>query len=111
ISLVTTNNPPTVSITSPANNASFNAPASITLSANASDTDGTISKVEFFNGSQSIGFATSSPYNVTWSNVAAGTYTITAKATDNSNAVRSEERRVGKVKTVVVNQPPTVSIT
>ena len=41
---------PAVSITSPANNASFIAPANITINATASDSDGTISKVEFFQG-------------------------------------------------------------
>jgi chitinase len=82
----TGNQPPTISISSPANNASFTAPASITLQANASDADGTISKVEFFNGSTSLGRATASPYQITWNNVAAGTYTVTAVATDNSGA-------------------------
>src|SRR5262245_56406234 len=45
-----TNASPTVSITSPANNATFNVPANITISANAADSDGTIARVEFFNG-------------------------------------------------------------
>ena len=77
---------PTVSISSPANNASFTAPASISLTASASDADGTVSKVEYFNGSTSIGSSTTSPYTISWSNVAAGSYTVTAKATDNSGA-------------------------
>jgi len=108
---VPANNPPSVSITSPANNASFNAPASITFTANATDSDGSVSKVEFFNGSQSIGVATTSPFKVTWSNVAAGTYSITAKATDNSNAVTSSGTISITVKAVVSNNPPAVSIT
>jgi len=75
--------PPTVSLTSPANNASYTAPASITCTATASDCDGTVSKVEFYNGATLVGTATSSPYSATWTNVAAGTYTITALAYDN----------------------------
>lgn len=82
----TGNKPPAVSISSPANNASFTAPAGITLQANATDADGTISKVEYFYGSSSIGSATTSPYSVNWSNVAAGNYSLTAVATDNSGA-------------------------
>jgi chitinase len=82
-----TNNPPAVSITSPANNANFSAPATVSITASASDADGSIAKVEFFNGSTSLGTVTASPYTYTWSNVAAGTYTITAKATDNAGAV------------------------
>jgi chitinase len=81
------NNPPTVSITSPANGATFTAPATITITASASDNDGSVSKVEFFNGATSLGAVTSAPYTFTWSNVANGTYSITAKATDNKGAV------------------------
>jgi chitinase len=79
------NNAPVVSITSPAANASFSAPASITIQASATDSDGSIAKVEFFNGGSKLGEATAAPYSFTWSNVAAGTYSLTAKATDNAN--------------------------
>lgn len=79
------NQAPAVSITSPANGATFTAPATVTIQAAASDADGAITRVEFFNGNTKLGEATSSPYAYTWSNVAAGTYTITAKATDNAN--------------------------
>jgi RHS repeat-associated protein len=81
------NNPPTVSLTAPANNATFTAPATINLSATASDSDGTVSKVEFFQGTTLIATVTTSPYTATWSNVATGVYSLTAKATDNLNAV------------------------
>jgi len=72
----------TVNLTSPANNASFTAPASITLSASASEASGTISSVSFYNGTTLLGTSTSSPYTYTWTNVAAGTYSLTAVATD-----------------------------
>ncbi len=74
---------PTIEITGPANGSEFTAPASIILTANAADQDGSVSKVEFFNGTDKIGETTQAPYQVTWSNVPAGTYTILAKATDN----------------------------
>jgi beta-glucanase (GH16 family) len=77
---------PTVSLTSPAASATFAAPASITLTAAAADADGTITKVEFFQGSTKLGEATASPYTYTWTGVAAGTYALTAKATDNGGA-------------------------
>ncbi|NML21762.1 DNRLRE domain-containing protein [Pseudoflavitalea sp. G-6-1-2] len=82
----TPNTPPTVSITSPANNATFTAPATVNITANAADADGTVSKVEFFNGSTKLGEDLAAPFEFSWSNVAAGSYTITAKATDNGNA-------------------------
>lgn len=81
------NQPPTVSISSPSNNASFTPPATITINVSASDSDGSVTKVEFFNGATKLGEATTAPYSFTWSNVAAGTYNLTAKATDNANAV------------------------
>src|SRR3989338_8405419 len=92
-----TNQNPTVSLTSPTNSTTYTAPATITLSANASDSDGTITKVEFYNGNTLIFSDPSSPYTFTWSSVPAGSYSLTAKGYDNSGAVtRSEERRVGK---------------
>ena len=100
------NAPPTVSITSPANNAVFTAPATITINATASDPDGTISKVEFYQGTTLLNTDTASPYSYTWPSVGAGTYSLTAKATDNSNAVTTSS-----AITVIVNAPPTVSIT
>jgi beta-glucanase (GH16 family) len=78
---------PTVNLTSPAGGATFAEPATITIAANAADTDGSVSKVEFYNGGNLLGTATTSPYNFTWRGVAAGTYTITAKATDNGGTV------------------------
>ncbi|MGX5819287.1 cellulase family glycosylhydrolase [Chitinophaga lutea] len=81
-----TNVPPTVSLTAPANGATFTAPASVSISAAASDSDGSISKVEFYQGSTKIGEALTSPYTFTWSNVPAGAYALTAKATDNGNS-------------------------
>lgn len=75
---------PAISITSPAANGTFIAPANLTVTANASDVDGTITKVEFFSGVDKIGEVLNAPYSHTWANVRAATYTITAKATDNS---------------------------
>jgi chitodextrinase len=81
------NQSPVVSITSPAANASFSAPASVTITAAASDADGSITKVEFYNGSTKLGEDASSPYTYSWTNVAAGSYSLIAKATDNGGAV------------------------
>jgi hypothetical protein len=103
---VISNAPPTVSITSPANNAVFTAPASITINATANDTDGTISKVEFYQGTTLLNTDTATPFTYTWNSVAAGTYSLTAKATDNNTAVTTSS-----AITVISNAPPTVSIT
>lgn len=78
------NRAPAVSLTMPAVNASFTAPAGIGLAASASDADGTISRVDFYAGSTLIASDTSSPYLATWSNVSSGVYTLTAVAVDNA---------------------------
>jgi hypothetical protein len=78
--------PPTVSLTSPTAGQTFTAPATVPIEANAADADGTITKVDFYQGTTLLGTATSAPYKYSWQNVAAGSYSITARATDNSGA-------------------------
>ncbi len=65
----------------------FTAPASITIDAAASDSDGSISKVEFYQGTTLLNTDTAAPFSFTWTNVSAGSYALTAKATDNNNAL------------------------
>ena len=101
----TVNKLPTVSLTSPLNNANFNAPATLSIAANAADADGNISKVEFFNGNQKLGEDISYPYSYSWTNVAGGTYTIYAKATDNAGAIATSTGVSVTVNTIVVNNP------
>ena len=78
------NTAPSVSITSPTATTGFTAPANITINANATDADGTVSKVEFYYGTTKIGEDLTSPYSFTWNNVTAGSYTLTARAIDNA---------------------------
>jgi len=80
------NVPPTVSLTAPVTGASYFEPASVPLSATAFDSDGTIAQVNFFAGTTLVATDTTSPYALTWTNVPAGTYTVTAVAIDNSGA-------------------------
>jgi hypothetical protein len=80
------NQPPAVSLTAPAHGSTHTAPATITVSANASDNDGTIARVDFYQGSTLIGSDTTSPYSITWNNVGAGSYSLTATAVDNAGA-------------------------
>ncbi|HEY7474899.1 MAG TPA: S8 family serine peptidase [Vicinamibacterales bacterium] len=75
------NQAPNVTITSPANNATFTAPATVTINVNATD-DGTIANVEFFANGAPIGSDASSPYSFIWTNVPAGSFALTARATD-----------------------------
>lgn len=76
---------PVVHISAPVPNAVYAVNAPIVINATATSTVGTISKVEFFNGTTLIGSDNTSPYSITWNPAGAGVYSITAKATDNSN--------------------------
>jgi hypothetical protein len=77
------NAPPTVTLTSPTDGASATAPAMIPLEATAGDSDGTVKRVDFYANGSIVGTANTSPYQATWNNVAAGSYSVTAVATDN----------------------------
>jgi hypothetical protein len=97
---------PTVSIVSPTNGSTFLAPANFTILAQAQDVGGVISKVEFFSGTNKLGEATgAAPYVLVLTNVAAGTYTFTAKATDGCGNTATS---VPVTVTVAVRPPLTV---
>jgi plastocyanin len=81
---VVTNAPPSVAITAPANNAIFTVPANISITADATDNGG-VAKVEFFDGSASLGSVTTPPFSIN-ATLAEGSHTLTAKATDNEGA-------------------------
>jgi hypothetical protein len=101
---------PTVTLTQPANGARFAAPATVGLAASASDADGAVTKVEFFNGATSLGQDTTAPYTLSWSGVGAGTYTLTARATDDfGQTVTSAPATI--TVTASTNTPPTAAIT
>jgi len=100
------NTPPTVSITSPTNGASFNGPTNLVVTATATDTGGSIAQVEFFNGATSLGVDTADPYSVS-ATFAVGTHVLTAVATDNQNSVGTS----APVTITVVSAPEPVRIT
>jgi gliding motility-associated-like protein len=106
--IVAGNNPPIVSLTNPANNTKFSAGVAITINATAADSDGTVTKVEFFNGTTKLGEDLTSPYALTWINAPTGTNVITAKAHDNENGVTTSSA----VNVVVqLNEAPEIAIT
>ncbi|MBL9210638.1 MAG: hypothetical protein JNL92_09210 [Opitutaceae bacterium] len=84
---VVANQPPVVGITSPSPDSSSAAGLATTIVASASDSDGTIESVEFFANGTRIGVATASPFQLVWTPGVAGTYSLTAKATDNGGKV------------------------
>src|SRR5207249_3401454 len=81
-----TNAPPTVSIISPTNGAVFVAPQNVSVVADASDADGTVTNVTFFQASTRLGATETPPYYVVWTNAGAGNYQFTATAADEQGA-------------------------
>jgi beta-xylosidase len=76
-------NGPSVSITNPVSGRAYMAGDDIEVTASASVSNGTITKVEFYNGTTLLGSDNSFPFSVLWPEVPAGTYTLRAVATDN----------------------------
>ena len=86
---VVANQPPSVSITAPMDGAVFTAPVNIAINANAGDNDGSVTQVAFYVNGALLGTDTTSPYGFAWNGVAAGSYTLTAIATDDNGATMS----------------------
>jgi YD repeat-containing protein len=97
VTVVGGNQPPSVSLTAPADGATFTVGSVITFSANADDADGTVAKVEFYDDLTKLGEDTTAPYSFDWSGAAAGGHTISARATDNAGATA-----ISAVRTITV---------
>jgi len=99
------NEPPGVALTAPADGTAYYAPAAITLSATATDADGMVTKVEFYQGTTPpirLGEASAPPFDFVWANIPPGAYFLTAKAYDNEGA---SSVSAGRSVTVEVGLP------
>ena len=97
------NLPPTVAITNPVSGTVFAAPANVTIQ--ASDSDGTVTNVQFRVGSTVLSNDNTPPYAAVTNNLAAGSYTLFAIASDNSGATATNSI------SIVVDTQPSVTIT
>ncbi len=103
-----TNVPPVISWVVPANNSTFIQPKTITLTASATDADGTVTNVAFFSGTNLLGNGTSgvgNQYSLTWNTATVGSYTLSARATDNSGATNKSPATIA-----IVVQPLTLTV-
>lgn len=78
---------PVVSIDAPSAGATIVVGTVTDVTANATDADGTVSQVEFFDGATSLGVDNAAPYGLSWTPSVTGAHSLTAKATDDSGAV------------------------
>lgn len=86
ITVQAVNMPPTIEITNPPDGSVLASPATFSIGAKASDTDGNVTNVLFLQGTASLGNVPNSPYLVTVRNLAAGDYTFSAVASDDGGA-------------------------
>lgn len=77
---------PSVTITAPASGATLPA-GDIAIAVDASDSDGSVTTVEFYNGAAYLGADTTAPYSFLWTSVGDGCYEIVARALDNLGGV------------------------
>ena len=96
--------PPAISLST--GGTTFVAPASITLTAVASDPEGQLARVEFYNGTTRLTSASSAPYTFTWTNVPAGSYRVAAVAYDAAGSSATSA-----TATIVVTAPPVSTAT
>ena len=97
--------PPTVSLTAASADGDLYAPATIALTADAQDSDGSIVAVDFYAGAALIAHSSAPPYRFVWDAVPAGSYALTAKATDDAGSVASSSP-----VTVTIAGGPSISI-
>jgi PKD repeat protein len=80
VTITVTNTAPIVALTAPVDGATFNTPTNINLSATVNPNGHSVTKIQFYNGGTLLGERTTAPYTVLWTNVIAGTYSLTAQA-------------------------------
>ncbi len=109
-----TNQPPEVKIDDPRDGDRFDAPANITICANAKDDDGFVVSVEFFAGTNSLGVVTNGNrdnFCLLFSNVPPGNFTLIALATDNQGATAtSDPVNITVTPFVTQTNPPVVTL-
>jgi hypothetical protein len=87
---ITTPEPPVVAFTNPTESSQFTAPATVSMAVTATDTDGSVSHVDFFSNDSLIHSEWTAPYEFDWTDVAAGNYTLRAVAYDNDGNTASD---------------------
>ena len=93
--------PLSITLTAPATGTVLLAPATVTLAATASTLTGTITKVEFYQGSTKLGEDATEPYTFPWNSIPVGIYALTAKVTNSSN-----QTATSPASTLSITGPP-----
>ncbi|SHG41126.1 LamG-like jellyroll fold domain-containing protein [Pedobacter caeni] len=105
---VKTNVLPVVALISPEQNTSYDTAQPILIQSEATDSDGTIALVEFYDGAVKIGESTTAPFQMSWTGATVGVHQLTAKAKDNNGGESSSA--VLTLEIVPVNMAPAIAI-
>ena len=109
VTVILGNIPPSVTITNPVDNVTFGNTDRVTIGASANDADGTVTNVQLFNGAVLLRSFSSGPYTFTGTaiagNLALGTNTLTAVATDNLGASTTS----GPVHVIIASYLPPIT--
>jgi hypothetical protein len=107
VTITVSNAAPTVEITAPADNTTYTYGDAITLKASASDADGSIDNVMFFDNGRFLRALKAEPYTLIWTNAAPGKHSITARAAD----LQGLSAVSAPVHLVVSNSAPVIHLT
>ncbi len=103
------NQAPSVSLQAPA---TASTGVSAVLTASAADSDGTVVRVAFYDGTSLLGEDTSAPFAWAWTPSSTGTRSLTARATDDAGATTTSAAVLVTVSAPTADtQPPTVALT
>lgn len=104
------NQVPTIQWLTPNNNAHYTSGTSVIFTTVAQDSDGSIARVEYYDGQTLLGSATTAPYYFAWHKLSVGEHTLYAKAIDNRGGSSSPATVVVTVSDPVTNQSPRVTL-
>jgi N-acetylneuraminic acid mutarotase len=106
VAITVLNSPPNTSILAPSDGVVIAASLPVTVSATASDPDGSVTQVAFYDGPTLLGVTNSAPYQINWANVPPGLRMLTTRATDNLGKMSTSAP-----VTITANSLPSVAVT
>ncbi|MCX6182574.1 MAG: Ig-like domain-containing protein, partial [Bacteroidetes bacterium] len=105
------NTPPNVSVKAVTSSTNFIAPGNIFIRTNTLDVDGSVSKVEYYEGTKLLATSVITPHEFNYTYASAGTHTLTIKAYDNLGAVGTTTTQFVVSPAPLNNVSPTVVLT
>ena len=106
VTVLPLNQAPSVQWLGPTNQSILQKPQPVTLQAAASDLDGTVVRVEFRDGTNSLGVVSNPPYSLLWNNPTVGAHTLSAVATDDRGTAAISDLITVTIAVTPTNEAP-----